>query len=244
MAGIPQEGQEPITFNYAFTFENGDRRTLQVALDPKTLDVVRPAGQGEPPRWAALAFCQCPTCPLKSAERPTCPAAVNLGEMLTVFVGHRSEEKAEVSIETPVRTYVKRTSLQQGITSLIGIYMVGSGCPILGKLKPMVRYHLPFATLEETQYRALSMYLLAQYLLARRGQKPDWKLHDLVQMYKDIQLVNEHLLTRLSAIDKQDPSVNALVVLEALSYAIAFSVDKEMLDEIEVLFRAYFDRPA
>ncbi|MBI4342739.1 MAG: hypothetical protein HY599_05180 [Candidatus Omnitrophica bacterium] len=244
MAGMPLDSQEPITFTYTFVFENGDRRTVQVTLDPKTLDVVRPPQQGEPPRWAAMAPCQCPTCPLKSAERPTCPAAINLGDILTAFVGHRSEEKTDISIETPVRTYVKRTSLQQGITSLIGIYMVGSGCPVLGKLKPMVRYHLPFATLEETQYRALSMYLLAQYLLSRRGQKPDWKLHSLVQMYKDIQLVNEHILTRLSAIDKQDPSVNALVILEALSYAIAFSVDKEMLDEIEVLFRAYFERPA
>ena len=244
MPSSPGENPDAVAFTYTFAFDNGDRRTVRVDLDPQTLEVIGPPQRSEPPRWAGLVMCQCSTCPLKNAERPTCPAATRLGDLLTVFVGHRSEDRTEVSIDTPVRTYVKRTTLQQGVTSLIGIYMVGSGCPVLGKLKPMVRYHLPFATLEETQYRALSMYLLAQYLMSRRGLSADWKLQQFVQMYKDIQAVNEHILTRLSAADQHDPSVNALVILEALSYAIAFSVDNQMLDDIELLFRAYFNKQA
>ena len=240
MPNSPTDAQEAVSFTYTFAFDNGDRRTVHVELDPKTLEVIGPPQSAEPPRWAAPTMCQCSSCPLKHADRPTCHAATRLGDLVSVFVGHRSEERAEVSIDTPVRTYIKRTTLQQGLTSLIGIYMVGSGCPVMGRLKPMVRYHLPFATLEETQYRALSMYLLAQYLLSRRGQTADWGLQQFVQMYKDIQTVNEHLLTRLSAADRHDPGVNALVILEALSYAIAFSVDNQMLDEIELLFRAYF----
>ena len=31
-------------------------------------------------------------------------------------------------------------------------------------LKPMVRFHLPFATVEETVFRSVSTYLLSQYL--------------------------------------------------------------------------------
>jgi hypothetical protein len=132
--------------------------------------------------------------------------------------------------------------LQQGVTSLVGIYMVGSGCAILGKLKPMVRFHLPFTTLEETKYRVLSMYLLAQYLIARRGRRPDWRLEHLVQLYEDLHAVNEHLLHRLTRLDPSDPGSNALLLLKALSYAVAFSVDQRLLDEVERLFTAYLER--
>jgi len=48
--------------------------------------------------------------------------------------------------------------------------------PIFEKLKPMVRFHLPFASIEETKYRAISMYLLAQYFLYQQGSQPDWDL--------------------------------------------------------------------
>ena len=37
--------------------------------------------------------------------------------------------------------------------------MALSGCPVLEQLKPMARFHLPFASVEETIYRAASMYL-------------------------------------------------------------------------------------
>ncbi len=231
-----------VTLRYAFRFEHGDERVINVALDAKSLDLIEPKRQRS--EQQALGFCQSATCPRKSAERPTCPAVAGLEDLVKRFAGHAPTEQVEVSIDTEARTYVKRTTLQQAVTSLVGIFMVTSGCPVLGKLKPMVRYHLPFATLEETQYRVISMYLLAQYFRGQHGQSPDWKLRDLVKMYEEIQAVNEYFVNRLPRADAKDPSINALVILQAFSYAIVFSVDRQMLDELELLFKAYFEETA
>lgn len=65
---------------------------------------------------------------------------------------------------TEERTYSKDTLLQQGLASLLGIVMTTSGCPVLEPLKPMVRFHLPFATLTETVYRMVSMCLVGPSL--------------------------------------------------------------------------------
>lgn len=233
-----QQGRPAVTFQYAFRFDTGEEQVVRVELDPKTLDLIEPRRPAREPR-THFGVCPCDSCPLKATEQPACPAVASLEGLLKPFAGHRPDEEMEVSIETEARTYLKRTTLQQAVTSLIGIFMVTSGCPVLGRLKPMVRYHLPFATLEETQYRVISMYLLAQFLLARHGKRPDWKLQDLVKMYQDIQTVNEYFVNRLSTSGQQDPSINALVILQAFSYAIVFSVDRDLLDEIELLFKAY-----
>ena len=74
-------------------------------------------------------------------------------DIIHSFKDSISYEEVEVFITTKARTYMKRTTLQKGLSSLLGIYMVTSGCPTMEKLKPMVRYHLPFATEEETKYR-------------------------------------------------------------------------------------------
>src|SRR5262249_45179319 len=65
-------------------------------------------------------------------------------------------------------------------SSLIGIFMVTSGCPVMNKLRPMVDTHLPFMTSAESTYRVISMYLLAQFFRQRQGRKPDWALEGLL----------------------------------------------------------------
>ena len=119
--------------------------------------------------------------------------------------------------------------------------MVTSGCPIMEKLKPMVRYHLPFATLRETQYRVMSMYLLAQYFLYKRGMEPDWDLTNLVKIYDDIRIVNKNFSQRLAHIKVEDATLNALVKLDMFAQHISFSIDRNVLDEMECLFNAYFE---
>ena len=59
--------------------------------------------------------------------------------------------------------------VQMGVSSLLGVIMTTSGCPIMAQLKPMVRFHLPFASLEETIFRMVSMHLVAQYLRHQDG---------------------------------------------------------------------------
>lgn len=80
--------------------------------------------------------------------------------------------------------------MQNAATSLIGIYMVTSSCPIIDKLRPMVRFHTHFTNNKETKYRTISMYLFAQYFLFKQGKQPDWDLKNFSVIYDDINMVN------------------------------------------------------
>ena len=168
-----------------------------------------------------------------------CPIALSIVELADFSRNLTSYEKVELTIQCEERTYCKHTTLQQGISSLVGIYMVTSGCPVMEKLKPMVRYHLPFATCSETQYRVLSMYLLSQYFIYRRGKKPDWGLKKLVKIYDDIQIVNKCFYRRLAHNQSDDAALNALVRLDMFAKHISASIDRDTLDEVESLFVAY-----
>jgi hypothetical protein len=225
---------KPLTFEYTFRFDDGNQKVICVEMDPGTLQQRRPAASS---KLTEPDFCSCEGCPLRGKEQPACPAAASLDEPLSAFSGYRSDEPVAVTVETDARTYMKRTTLREGVTSLLGVYMVSSGCPVLGMLKPMVRYHLPFATLDETQYRALSMYLLAQHVRARRGQQPDWDMQQLITTYRNVHEVTKRVRSRIAHLDAADPSVNAVVILEALAYAIAFSLDRDLLDELKALFQ-------
>jgi hypothetical protein len=107
------------------------------------------------------------------------------------------------------------------------------------KLSPMVRSHMPFSTLEETRYRALSMYLSAQYAVARKGGKPDWELNKLSEIYKGIRIANKSFSQRLRGVIKNDANANALVKLDCFAMNMTFVIDKEMMGPIEELFEVY-----
>jgi hypothetical protein len=227
-----------MTFLYTFKFEDGNEESFGVQLDRKTLDLL-PEPQDHYPAWTALEHHQCPNCPLDPATHPRCPIAANMVELSGFFSDSISYDETEVEIITEDRHYLKRTSIQQAVSSLMGIYMVTSGCPVMDKLRPMVRFHLPFATLEETTYRVISMYLTAQFFLYRKGQTPDWDMRNLVDIYEDIQIVNQSFFKRLGDITTQDTSTNALVILDTFANYISFSVDESLLDDIETFFSAY-----
>lgn len=163
-------------------------------------------------------------------------------DLVDFFKGTYSYEEVDVRLETPERSYSKRTSVQQAVSSVLGIYMVTSGCPIMNKLRPMVRFHLPFATIAETAYRAIAMYLMAQYFRKKRGLEPDWDLRDLALIYEDIQRVNTSFLKRLDEIETRDASANALVILDCFASQVAFSIDEEDLSEFEVFFAPYLQK--
>ena len=84
------------------------------------------------------------------------------------------------------------------------------------------------------------MYLLAQYFLHKRGLKPDWELKNLVDMYQDIKVLNKSFSERLSHIHIKDASLNALAILDWFAESLSFSINKDVLDEIESVFNAYF----
>ncbi|MDY6914769.1 MAG: hypothetical protein SVM86_00425 [Candidatus Cloacimonadota bacterium] len=142
----------------------------------------------------------------------------------------------KVEVISRNRNYVKTTSLQRGVSSMIGIYMVSSGCPILAQLKPMVKFHLPFANLKENMYRAVSMYLIKQFVRKRKGMQAEFDLKGLVKIYEHVHTVNESFHRRLSTIKGEDANVNALIILDNFTDYINFSVEENLLNEIDDLF--------
>lgn len=235
-----EKANKPFTLRYIFSLANGVDKEFTIRLDKKSLGAITTKKKSYP-EWAELKFHQCPTCPLNPEQHKFCPIAANLVDVIEFFRDSLSHEQADVLVETQARGYTKRTTLQEGVSSIIGIYMVTSGCPVMDKLRPMVRTHLPFATVEETMYRVLSMYLLAQYFLSKRNKEPDWKFKKLVDIYADIATVNRHFRERLSAINVNDATVNALVNLNCFADFTAFSIEENRLEEIELLFQAYFE---
>lgn len=238
--------ENTIAYKYAFTLEEGDTKEIQLHLDKNTLDVIcEPVATEKLPLWTLLEYKQCPNCPLDANLRPYCPIAVNILTLAESFSDFVSYQKAKVSVETDTRLYVKETDLQTVLSAILGIYMVSSGCPIMDKLRPMVRFHLPFASYDETQYRAISMYLTAQYLRYKKGKKPDWDLNGFIAMYEDIGIVNNAFAGRLRQISPCDANTNALVILDSFASFISFEaeVHNSIPEELESLFKVFLDEP-
>lgn len=228
-----------ITHHFHFTFEDSLTRTFTLRLDARTLALIQSPPETYP-EWTLLTHRQCPNCPLSATECQHCPIAVNLIEPIDFFKDSVSYEKISIAIESERRTYQKQTSLQEGLSSLLSIPMVTSGCPIMDKLRPMLMSHLPFSTTAETRYRMLSMYLLAQYMRGRQGQQPDWELDGLKTFFKDIQIVNRHFWKRFVSANIKDASMNALVLLDNLAQYAAFSIDIGQLDDMQQLFAPFY----
>jgi hypothetical protein len=222
-----------ISFRYTFEFENGSAKTFEIVLDDDTLELV-PEKDIPKPEWAKLGFFPCEHCPL-DPHVEYCPVAVNLSHIVSEFKDSVSHEKTKVTVETPERTYFKATTLQKGLSSIIGIYMVTSNCPVMDKLRPMVRFHLPFATPTETMFRTVSTYLTGQFLVMRDGKKPDWELQNLVEIYKAVSAVNKGMSHRLSNASIKDANVNAVIILHSFGDAVSYFIENG-LAEIRHLF--------
>lgn len=222
-----------LRYLYRFHFDDGVKQEFEITLDAVTLELRR-RPDAVTPEWTKLNYYQCENCPLGD-EVPSCPVAVNLSNLIETFKDSISHVNTRVTVEAPDRTYVKDTTLQKGLSSIIGIYMVTSNCPVMDQLRPMVRFHLPFATTEETIYRAVSMHLTKQYFVMRHGGKPDWELQNLGQIYKAISEVNAGMSRRLTHASKRDANVNAVVILSSFGNTVDSSLENG-LDEIEYLF--------
>lgn len=230
---------ENLGYKYDFVFPDGRRTRFSLELESDTLNLI-PEPQMEYPRWVELGFHKCPGCILDERLDPFCPVAMSLVHPVEVFRDSLSYEEAEVTVEGPERGYHKSTSLQVGLSSLFGLIMATSGCPSLEKLKPMARFHLPFATSDETAFRAMGAYLLAQYIRKREGSEPDWELRGLESMYDSIRDVNKHLVERFRNIDElKSASLNALVNLDCFAINIKLSIDLSAIEKIKNMFSAY-----
>lgn len=231
----------PLVFSYTFSYAAGNERqaTVRVELDPVTLEQVHEPRESVP-AWTELMHHQCSVCPLAAADGARCPAALSLVELVERFNDLLSYSDVEVMVVTQHRTVFRRTTVQKALSSLMGLYMATSGCPVLGRLKPMARFHLPFATREETIFRAVGAYLTAQYFLHKQDKPFDVDLSGLREMYHEIHQVNVDMTKRLRHVSAGDASLNAVVLLDLFAQELPFSIN-ENLSDLQHLFAPFWE---
>lgn len=229
---------EILTFRYRFRFPDGEERVVEAHLDFETLHL-HETPREELPEWTALAFEKCPSCPLAEAPGARCPAAVAVLPAVEVFRDVKSYQGVTVTVEAPGRTYVKETTAQGGISSLLGLLMATSGCPVLARLRPMVETHLPFVTPEESSFRMIAAYLVGQLIRARHGLEPDWELSRLGPFFQELQAVNTAFCRRLNTLRAEDASVNAVVILNTLGNMVGFSLAEGDLERLDRLYASH-----
>ena len=108
----------------------------------------------------------------------------------------------------------------------------------MDRIKPMVRFHLLFASLEDTTFRMATMYLMAQYFQKQDGKSPAWNLDGLTNVYTQVGIVNRDFALRLRDAAKKDANVNALVNLDCFAQMVPLAAD-DLLREIKPHFVAY-----
>jgi hypothetical protein len=240
MDALHEEGRnvaEQIRIVYDFKFQDGTSKKFDIHLDRENL-LLRNELQQELPAWTRLEFKQCSNCPLDIDRHVYCPVAANLPGLVQEFKGVTSKDNVDVTVVVKERTYSKTTSIKEGLSPLLGVIMATSGCPVMEPLKPMARYHLPFASLDETAYRTLAMFLVAQLIREHAGKKPEWGAEGLAKIYGEVKVLNKDFGQRMIEAARNDANVHALVNLNVFALMVPLAAEK-MLKEMAPYFSAY-----
>ena len=199
------------TIEYIFELEGGISWKYELKFDERNHLLPRPLGKAK--AWTALEYHQCPHCPLKKDESPQCPIARNLDYVVEDSKETLSITRAKVRVETPERTFIKECSTQDGLRSLFGLIMACSGCPHLDWLRPLGRFHLPFADIDETLFRALSLQLLDQFFEDESATLATCAIR-LSERYAQVEKVNHAFIGRIRNYCKADADKNAMAALD------------------------------
>jgi hypothetical protein len=225
---------EAHTIIYRFDLPDGSAKTLEFTFDPVDFKMLK-APPGSPPFWTELAFSRCANCPLDEARNPHCPAALQLASALEPLKALVSFDTVGVTVTQAERTVYAKTSAQQAMSSVIGLVMATSGCPWTDHLRPMARFHLPFASESETVYRSICMFLLAR-AIAGSGESDGFA--PLEALYENLHVVNRDMSRRLGAATRTDPARNAMALLDAYTTLLPAALERS-LDELRPLFDAW-----
>lgn len=231
-----------LKIRYRFVFGDGRIREHTVELSASNGRLERSYGQNEQEAsvawvnsWAALEHKKCDHCPLNPKDNPLCPVAKNLAHATDDFKGEKSYEKVSVEVIAPERTYKKDLPLQEGLFGLFGLIMATSTCPYFEFLRPMARFHLPFSTFKETTVRSVSLYLLRQYFVAKKGDAPDYTLDEFKKHYQKLEQVNLGLSRRIRAAAHADVEANSIVILDAFAKLLTVQLG-DGLKDLEPIF--------
>jgi hypothetical protein len=253
----------PLRIRYRFDLPDGSQKTLDFLFDAATFRLSNPP-PAAPPFWTELKFNQCANCPLSTERHAHCPAAVQMAAALEPLNALVSFDTVGVTVVQPERTVHAETTAQQAMSSVLGLIMATAGCPWTDRLRPMARFHLPFANEAETLYRSVSMFLLSLELAGRgpapaaaetqavadapaaAADAPDAAcaapaprtFAALEELYKNLHLVNRDMSRRLGAATNTDPARNAIALLDTYTTLLPAALDRS-LDELRPLFDAW-----
>jgi hypothetical protein len=224
----------PLSIGYQFDLPNGSTIRLEFSFDAVDFRMLE-IPMANPPFWTELAFCRCANCPLEAAANRYCPAALRMASAVEPLKALVSFDTVGVTVIEAGRTVSVQTTAQQAMSSVLGLIMATAGCPWTDHLRPMARFHLPFATEAETVYRSVCMYLLARELVAADHLKGFGALEEL---YKNLHVVNRDMSRRLGAASSTDPARNAMALLDSYATSLPAALEGS-LEEFKPLFDAW-----
>lgn len=224
----------PARIRYRFDLPDGSQEVLDFAFGARDFRLVN-AAPAAPPFWTELGFNRCANCPLDAAAHAHCPPALHMADALEKLRVLVSFDAVTVTVEQAGRTIIAHTSAQEALSSVIGLIMATAGCPWTDRLRPMARFHLPFAEEAETVYRSVTMYLLAREIVGARERRG---FADLEALYKNLHLVNRGMSRRLGAATRTDPARNAIALLDVYTTLLPAAIENSLAD-LEPLFAAW-----
>ena len=224
----------PLHIRYGFNLPDGSERHVDLQFDAANFRIINDV-PGEPPFWTELKFSQCANCPLSSEQHTHCPSALHMAPAVESLKELVSFDAVGVTVTQAERTVRAETTAQQAMSSVLGLIMATSGCPWTDRLRPMARFHLPFASEAETVYRSVCMFLLARELVGA-GQSPGFAT--LKELYENLHVVNRDMSRRLGAATRTDPARNAMALLDAYTTLLPAAIESS-LEELKPLFDAW-----
>lgn len=216
--------QANIEYCYDFILEPGNPVRFRIELDPVYFRLINTTADIRP-FWTELSYKKCRCCTLPEDRFTHCPIASNIVDVVDFFKDIVAHGQCTVRCTTRQRIYEKETNVREGLSSVLGIIMATSACPVMDFLRPMARFHLPFSTLEETMVRAVSMFLLREYFEYKEKRIDKIDLERLEHNYSLVQQVNEGLMDRIRSLGQKDADKNAIVTLHSISFFLSSELD-------------------
>jgi hypothetical protein len=223
----------PPRIRYRFDLPDGTQKTLDFSFDPVTFRLLNPP-PAKPPFWTELAFNRCANCPLSANAHPHCPAALKMAPALEALDALVSFDTVGVTVVQAERTVHVETAAQQAMSSVLGLIMATAGCPWTDRLRPMARFHLPFASETETVYRSVSMYLVLREIQGPKESAAP-RFAELEELYRNLHVVNRDMSRRLGAATSTDAARNAVALLDSYTTLLPAALEGS-LAELAPLF--------
>lgn len=219
---------------YGFDLPDGSKKQVDLSFDPKNFRLTNQV-PAEPPFWTELKFSQCANCPLSADQHAHCPSALHMAPAVESLKELVSFDAVHVTVTQVERTVHAETTAQQALSSVLGLIMATSGCPWTDKLRPMARFHLPFASELETVFRSVCMFLLARELTGAAGAHGFAPLEEL---YDNLHVVNRDMSRRLGAATRTDPARNAMALLDSYTTLLPAALESSLQD-LKPMFDAW-----